>query len=75
MTAKQEANEAITETRKTAVQAVAAQQIKSVQDVKSQTAQYITDQETVAKTNITKHTDSETARANAAMQDCEKCVG
>lgn len=73
-TAKQEANEAITETRKTAVQAVAAQQIKSVQDVKSQTAQYITDQETVAKTNITKHTDSETARANAAMQTAKNAL-
>ena len=73
-TAKQEANEAITETRKTAVQAVAAQQIKSVQDVKSQTAQYITGQETVAKTNITEHMDSEIARANAAMQTAKDAL-
>lgn len=72
--AKQEATEEIAETRKTAVQAVVAQQIKSVQDVKNQTAQYISDQESAAKANITEHTDSEIARANTAMQTAKNAL-
>ena len=66
--AKQEATEEIETARKAAVQAVAAQQVKSVQDVKSQTAQYIIDQEAAAKAGITEHTDTEIARADIAMQ-------
>ena len=60
--------EDITATRRQAVDAVTAQQKKSVQDVKDQTAEYIEAKTTEAQNTITSHTKAKITETDAALQ-------
>lgn len=55
-------------TRQQAIQAITSQQNTSVQKVKDQTADYISEKETEAKMAITDHMDSEIDRADTATK-------
>lgn len=65
---------AVAEARQQAVNVVESQQDTSIQAVKDQTAEYISQKETEAKNAITKHTDSEIERADTALSGIKKQI-
>lgn len=64
----------IAEKRRQAVEAVTAQQVQSVQDVKNQTAEYINAKTTEAKEEITIHTSAKIEAADEALKDTQKAA-
>lgn len=70
----QKSKEAITEARQQAVNVVESQQATSIQAVKDQTAEYISQKEIEAKDAISKHTDSEIERADTALSGIKKQI-
>ena len=70
----EKAKAAVAEARLQAVNVVESQKDISIQAVKDQTAEYISQKETEAKNAITKHTDSEIERADTALSRIKKQI-
>ena len=70
----EKAKAAVAEARQQAVNVVESQKDISIQAVKNQTAEYISQKETEAKNSITKHTDSEIERADTALSGIKKQI-
>ena len=64
-----QAQEEIAATRQQAIRAVASQQVTSTQAVKDQTASYITEKETSAKTEIGNYTSEKVAEINDKVSE------
>lgn len=64
-----QAQEEIAATRQQAIRAVASQQVTSTQAVKDQTASYITEKETSAKTEIGNYTSEKVAEINNKVSE------
>nr|DAG70490.1 MAG TPA: hypothetical protein [Caudoviricetes sp.] len=70
----EKAKAAVAEARQQAVNVVESQKDISIQAVKDQTAEYISQKETEAKTAITQHTASEVEKADTALSGIKKQI-